>query len=85
MKFDVPLEKVKKLFIPDEHRERTRVATIIRVGEEVQAYKPGDRVITSYYAGVPIELPHHDLDPVIDRIARESEILALIVEVEGEE
>ena len=85
VQFEKPLEKVKKLYVPEEHRERTRVGTIMVIGEKVTSFKPGERIIASYFAGVPLELPQYDLDPVIDRIMRESEILATIGEAEGEE
>jgi co-chaperonin GroES (HSP10) len=85
IKFDKPIEQAKKIFLPDDHRERTRLGTVIAVGDEVKYFKEGDRVIASYFAGVPLELPQYDLDPVIDRIVTQSELIAFIDEAEGEE
>uniref|UniRef100_A0A6M3ISB1 Putative chaperonin n=1 Tax=viral metagenome TaxID=1070528 RepID=A0A6M3ISB1_9ZZZZ len=85
IKLDPMIDQVKKLFIPDEHKEQTRLATVLVVGPDVKGFKPGDRVIVSWYAGIPISLPQYDLDPVRDRIVTEREIHSFIDGAEGEE
>ena len=84
VRLDPMVEKVKNIFVPDDHREPSRIATIKEVGPEVKKFKVGDRILVSFYTGVPINLPQYDLDPALDKIATESEILALVHE-EGTE
>jgi co-chaperonin GroES (HSP10) len=79
------VKQIKKIFVPDDHKEPSRLAEVLAIGEEVTKYKVGDKVLVSFYTGVPIFLPQYDLDPVIDKIATETEILGLVFEEEKEE
>ena len=76
-------EKIKSVFLPDDHKEPSRIAEVLERGPDVTKFKSGDRVLVSFYTGVPINLPQYDLDPVLDKIVTQDEILSLVVE-EGE-
>ena len=71
-------EKVKRIMVPDDHSERTRVATVLATGPECQHLCVGDRVIVSYYTGTILHLLQYDLTDINHRIARESEIMARV-------
>jgi co-chaperonin GroES (HSP10) len=77
---DEPKESVGLIQLPEKHSERSRVATVSAVGEDVKHIKVGDKVLISYYTGVFIHLP--DLayrgKEDLHRIVREDEILAKI-------
>ena len=90
-------DKIKNIFLPDDHREPSRISEVKAIGTKMTKvkrwwqfwkkrkykYEVGDKVLVSFYTGVPIFLPQYDLDPVRDKIATEDEILALAFE-EGE-
>jgi len=80
IRLDKMVDKIKNIFVPDEHREPSRIATVMKVGPDVTKFKVGDRVLVSFYTGVPINLPQYDMNPVLDKIATESEILSLVFE-----
>lgn len=50
-------EKIGDLHVPDDFGNRDGVATILEVGEQVEGYKPGDRVVYRAGAIVPLDLP----------------------------
>lgn len=68
------------LVAPDVHRQRTREGIILAVGkpsrdEDMDRFKPGDKVITSFYTGIIIHnfsLGWHD---DTHRICRYDEVL----------
>jgi len=80
IRLDKAADKIKNVFLPDEHKEPSRIATVMEVGKEVTKFKVGDKVLVSFYTGVPINLPQYDLDPVRDKIATQDEILSLVEE-----
>ena len=78
---DEPKESVGSIILPERHSERSRVATVSAIGEDVKHIKVGDKVLISYYTGVFIHLPDLAYRAVEDRhrIVREDEILAKII------
>ena len=85
--FDAIQEEKTKggIILPDQHKERSRIATIVDVGPDVVNYKIGDRIIVSTYTGVRLHLVGEELfgTPVHEdthRILREEEILCKLVE-----
>lgn len=78
-------KKVGLVYVADKHSERTRLATIISVGDTVTKYKPGDRVLLSWYTGVHIHLIGEKLwdieaDEDRHRMVMEGEILGKLVD-----
>lgn len=73
-------ESVGLIKLPERHSERTRIATVSAVGEDVTHFKAGDKVLISYYTGIFIHLPDLAFRGKEDlhRIVREDEILARI-------
>ena len=72
--------RVVTINLPEQHHERSRIGVIRQVGDEVDLYKVGDRVLLSTYAGVRIHLIGRDIDgePIDEdrhRIIRQEEIL----------
>ena len=66
--------------LPENHHERSRIGVIKQVGDEVDCYKVGDRVLLSTYAGVRIHLIGREIDgePIhedLHRIVRQEEII----------
>ena len=66
--------------LPENHHERSRIGVIRQVGDDVDLYKVGDRVLLSTYAGVRIHLIGREIDgePInedLHRIIRQEEIL----------
>jgi len=61
----------KTLWLPDKHGERSRIATVLAVGEGWEneqdgtirplKFKKGDRVLVSYCIGPEIHLPDRDM------------------------
>lgn len=82
IKLDPMVEMVKKLYVPEDHREPTRIATVLEIGDQVTKFKPGQKILASFYTGVPIDMPQYDMDGTLHKIATESEILALVSEEE---
>lgn len=71
--------KIGSLYVPDKHSEHSRTGIVRAVGEDVKHYKPGDRVLISYYSGVVVDLPEINVlgeGQDVHRILREDEILA---------
>ena len=82
-----PIEesKVGVIIVPDKHSERSRLATIMAIGEEVINYDVGDTILVSTYTGVRLHLVGKELfgekvNEETHRILREEEILAKCVE-----
>jgi co-chaperonin GroES (HSP10) len=77
---DEPKESVGTIILPERHSERSRVATVSAIGEDVKHIKVGDKVLISYYTGVFIHLPDFAFRGKEDlhRIVREDEILARV-------
>ena len=75
-------EKVYKgtIILPDEHRERSRVATVMAAGDEAKKYKAGDRVLVSYYCGTEIHLPDRDMATGCHRCVTEDEVMMKVIE-----
>ncbi len=47
--------KVGLIYTAEANHLPTRFGTILRVGDEVTKYKPGDRVFLSYHAGLVVD------------------------------
>jgi co-chaperonin GroES (HSP10) len=78
------------IIIPDQHKERSRIATVIAVGNEIKKFKAGDRVLVSYYCGTELHIPDRDMATGCHRCVPEEEIMFKITEeekpeVEGED
>lgn len=84
-------KQIRGIIVPRDHKERTRVGTIVSCGPEVgwdykaQEFKanrlnPGDRVLLSYYAGVTLQLVMEGWTDEDDthRIIVEDEVLAVL-------
>lgn len=76
--------KIGSLYVADKHSERTRLATVISVGDTVSKYRAGDRILLSWYTGVHVHLLGEklwdvDADEDRHRLVMESEILGKIV------
>ncbi len=77
-------KKVGLVYIADKHSERTRLATVVSVGDTVSKYKDGDRILLSWYTGVHVHLIGEklwgvDANEDRHRLVMESEILGKIV------
>lgn len=77
---DDPKESVGLIQLPEKHSERSRIATVISIGEGVTHFKVGDKVLISYYTGIFVHLPDlaYRSKEDLHRIVREDEILARI-------
>ena len=78
-------EKVGSIIMPGKHAERSRTARVLSVGDKVEHYQAGDKILISWYTGVHLHLPGHNLfDIPVDedrhRMIMESEILGKIIE-----
>lgn len=75
-------KKVGSIHIPDMHSELTRTGVVAAVGNEVEHYKVGDRILVTYNVGRVISPVTDGFAPVneIHRIVVEEEILAKIEE-----
>lgn len=71
-------DRTKSIMLPDDHHERTRVATVTAVGPECEHLAVGDTVLVSYYTGTILHLLQYALTGINHRIARESEIMARV-------
>lgn len=60
------------------HSEKTRVAEVKAIGEDVKKFKVGDLVLVSFYTGAWLHLVKHDMTDERNRICTESEIIAKI-------
>ena len=81
-----PAEEIKvgRIVIPDKHSERTRLAEVIAIGDDVKNYVPGDKVMISWYTGSHVHIVGGELfgkpnDEDLDRFVSESEILAKVL------
>ena len=77
--------KVGSIILADKHAERSRIATILAVGDEVKNYYVGDRVLLSWYTGVHLHvfgdtLFGTEVDEDRHRLVNEDEILAKITD-----
>lgn len=76
--------KIGSIIISDKHAERSRVATIVAVGDKVVNYQEGDRVLLSWYTGVHIHvfgdtLFGVEVDEDRHRLVNEDELLGKIL------
>ena len=95
-------EKMYKgtIVLPDKHGERSRLATVIAVGngyvndydgtKRPLKYKKNDRVLVSWYCGTEIHLPDRDMPTGCYRCVPEAEIMMRVSEedkpeIEGED
>jgi co-chaperonin GroES (HSP10) len=73
-------EQVGRIIMPNQHSERSRTAQVIAVGDRVENYMVGDKVLISWHIGTHIHLPGQELfgitvDEDKTRIVRDEEIL----------
>jgi hypothetical protein len=59
------------------------LATVLKVGDEVKNYAPGDRIVISWYTGIHLhiigeQIGGADIDEDRHRILRDEEILAKV-------
>jgi len=78
-------QKVGSIIVAQQHSERSRTATVVAVGDGVENYRPGDKVLLSWYTGVHLHLLGKELfgQPVDEdrhRIVREDELLGKLTE-----
>jgi len=73
-------EQTGTIFLPERHSERSRVATVMGVGNEVTKWKKGDRVLISWYVGVIIAIIGMDFEADRHRMVTEDEILGKVEE-----
>lgn len=92
LRLDEVGEKTYKgtIIIPDQHKERSRIATVIAIGNEIDKYKTGDRVLVSYYCGTEVHIPDRDMPTGCYRCVPEEEIMFKVIEedkpeIEGED
>ena len=74
--------QVGSIILADKHAEHTRVGTVMAVGERVEDYAPGDRVLVSYYSGVVIDTPELNIKgdgQDVHRMLVEDEILGHLI------
>jgi co-chaperonin GroES (HSP10) len=72
-----------KLQLSDNAGQRSRIGTVIAVGDRCHYFKPGDRIIISFYTGVILNLASMRwLDETL-RVLREEEVVASIKEEES--
>jgi co-chaperonin GroES (HSP10) len=81
--FDDLKKSVGRIELPGDHSERTRKATVYKVGGLSRDYKIGDRILLSWYSGVRIHrlgesILGLDIEEDRFRVVREEEILAKI-------
>jgi co-chaperonin GroES (HSP10) len=82
--FDQMVDRVGRVIMPDKHSERTRTAEIRAIGDKVTFYKPGDKVLLSWYTGIRLHLEGQEIngEPVDEdrfRVVKQEEILAKII------
>jgi len=76
---DITNRKVGLIEIPDTEKELLRSARVVAIGDEVKAFKEGDRILFHAYSGVNVHAP--SLGIVNDNILRflmTSEIIARV-------
>jgi co-chaperonin GroES (HSP10) len=76
---------VGRIIVSDKHSERTRFADVVAVGDGVKNYKPGDKIMISWYTGSHVHILEDDLfgnkpDEDLDRFVMESEILGKVID-----
>lgn len=75
LKMEKRVEKMGLIEVPEAYQQRTEKAEVIAVGDEVEKYKVGDKVLISYNAGTHIQLPETYKEQAIHRIIVEYNIL----------
>jgi len=75
---DEMVDKKGRIFLPAVHSERTRTATIMAIGDEVDSkkFKVGDSIIIAWHAGLHLHLIGEDIVGDLHRIISINEILA---------
>jgi len=68
------------VYLPGKHSEESRIGTIKAIGEDVEDYKVGDRVLVQFYAGIAIHLVKEDILDDTHRIFNASNILSVVEE-----
>ena len=76
--------KVESLYLPAKHSDRTRVGTVLDVGDKVTKFKIGDRILLHYMVGVFVYLFENKWLKDTHRIVEEEEIPARLYWVEDE-
>jgi co-chaperonin GroES (HSP10) len=69
-----------KLFIPDNHSEESRIAIILAIGDKVENYKPGDKVLVPFFVGTVMHFPGEGILDDTIRMATQEAIWAKIEE-----
>jgi len=79
---DVAEKTYGNIILPEVHGELTRIATVIKVGDKVTYFKPGDRVLLMFFTGIDINLfiPGEGMLSDLHRIITEQNVLAKIKE-----
>jgi co-chaperonin GroES (HSP10) len=65
--------------LPEKHKEQTRVGTVIAIGDEVDRYVPGDRILMSYYTGTVLHLMQLDMRDERHRMMSQEEGLGTVI------
>lgn len=75
-------KQVGSIIVPGMHSELTRIGVIHEVGDQVENFAVGDKILISYHSGVVIAPVEDGFSPSneIHRILTTDEILAKIVE-----
>uniref|UniRef100_A0A6M3KX89 Putative chaperonin n=1 Tax=viral metagenome TaxID=1070528 RepID=A0A6M3KX89_9ZZZZ len=76
LRLDAVEEKmIGRLYVPDKSSQPIRVGTVQAVGSDVTLFKPGDKVLVSYMAGLII-------NPLIDGFSPEDDTHRVMTEGE---
>ena len=78
-------EKVGRIFVADKHSERSRTAKVLAIGDKVENYAVGDKILLSWYTGVHLHLIDKELfgipvDEDKHRLVMEGEILGKLTD-----
>lgn len=68
------------IIMPAKHHEESRIGTIEAVGPEVTRYSNGQRVVTTFYAGVALHLPKYGILNDTHRIIEEDAVQCVFEE-----
>ncbi len=75
--------KVGRVFVPDQHSQTSRIGIVQAIGEDVEKYEIGDKILISYYSGVVVDLAAlyaQGGGQDVHRILSEEEVLGIIEE-----
>lgn len=78
------VEKMGTIVMPGAFQQRTEKATVMAVGDGVEHYKVGDKILISYSAGTHLQLPETYKEQAQHRIIIEHNILCKYEEKDGE-